>query len=212
MKDRNTINRGRKFDQVRDGASAVFLRDGYAAACVDDIARAARVSKATLYSYFPDKKLMFQDVFEAAMTSAFATAPFDIDRKGPASPGLEHTLRQLGDWLLIPVVLQLHRVALTEAGRFPALARSYRARRDRAVLVPLSAQIDIWASRGDIQVSDPALLARQIFHLFASEVQQTALLGDAEQMAPDDIATLARSTARLVLRACSVSDRASVNA
>jgi len=53
------IKRGRKFDQVLSGARDVFLRDGFEGASVDDIARAAGVSKATLYSYFPDKRLLF---------------------------------------------------------------------------------------------------------------------------------------------------------
>ena len=56
------ITRGRKFDQVRDGAAVIFLRDGYAAASVDDIARSARVSKATLYSYFRTRSAMFREI------------------------------------------------------------------------------------------------------------------------------------------------------
>ncbi len=44
------IRRGRKFEQVLAGARDIFLRDGFDGASVDDIARAAGVSKATLYS------------------------------------------------------------------------------------------------------------------------------------------------------------------
>ena len=44
------IKKGRKFDQVLDGAREIFLRDGFEGASVDEIARAAGVSKATLYS------------------------------------------------------------------------------------------------------------------------------------------------------------------
>ena len=56
------IRKGRKFDQVLDGARQVFLTDGFEGASVDEIARAANVSKATLYSYFPDKRLLFMEV------------------------------------------------------------------------------------------------------------------------------------------------------
>ncbi|MEL6597866.1 MAG: helix-turn-helix domain-containing protein, partial [Pseudomonadota bacterium] len=56
------IKRGRKFDQVLDGARKIFMSDGYEGASVDDIAKAAEVSKATLYSYFPDKRLLFMEV------------------------------------------------------------------------------------------------------------------------------------------------------
>ena len=56
--------KGRKFDQVLEGARQVFMSDGFEGASVDDIARAANVSKATLYSYFPDKRLMFTEMAE----------------------------------------------------------------------------------------------------------------------------------------------------
>ncbi len=59
---KTAIRKGRKFDQVLAGARTIFLRDGFDGASVDDIAREAKVSKATLYSYFPDKRLLFKEV------------------------------------------------------------------------------------------------------------------------------------------------------
>jgi len=59
------IRKGRKFDQVLNGARAVFMRDGFEGASVDEIAKTAGVSKATLYSYFPDKRLLFAEVAKA---------------------------------------------------------------------------------------------------------------------------------------------------
>lgn len=56
------IKKGRKFDQVVEGATKVFLRDGFEGASVDDIAREAGVSKATLYAYFPDKRVLFLEI------------------------------------------------------------------------------------------------------------------------------------------------------
>lgn len=60
------VTRGRKFLQVL-GARTIFLRDGFEGAAVDDIAREAGVSKATLYSYFPDKRVMFMEVFRSEL-------------------------------------------------------------------------------------------------------------------------------------------------
>ena len=56
------IKQGRKWSQVLDGARTVFMRDGFEGASVDDIVREAGVSKATLYSYFPDKRHLFTEV------------------------------------------------------------------------------------------------------------------------------------------------------
>ena len=49
--DKSRVRRGRKFEQVLEGATQVFLQHGFEGASVDDIAREAGVSKATLYSY-----------------------------------------------------------------------------------------------------------------------------------------------------------------
>ena len=58
--------KGRKVEQVLAGAHDVFMAEGYEGANVDAIAKAAGVSKATLYSYFPDKKSLFAAVARAA--------------------------------------------------------------------------------------------------------------------------------------------------
>ncbi|WP_291737881.1 TetR/AcrR family transcriptional regulator, partial [Leisingera sp. F5] len=58
----SVLRTGRKFDQVLAGAREVFLADGFEGASVDNIAKAAGVSKATLYSYFPDKRVLFMEV------------------------------------------------------------------------------------------------------------------------------------------------------
>ena len=39
MTDQSAIRQGRKFDQVLEGARAIFLRDGFEGAGVDDIAK-----------------------------------------------------------------------------------------------------------------------------------------------------------------------------
>ena len=56
------INKGRKYQQVISGARSIFLSEGFEAANMDVIAQTAKVSKATLYSYFPDKQSLFIEV------------------------------------------------------------------------------------------------------------------------------------------------------
>ena len=50
--------------QIIDGARAVFLSRGFDAASMNDIARAAGVSKGTLYVYFHDKERLFEAIVE----------------------------------------------------------------------------------------------------------------------------------------------------
>ena len=94
------IARGRKFQQVLEGARAIFLRDGFEGASVDDIAREAGVSKATLYSYFPDKRVMFIEVFRSELAreagAAFAVAAGSFDEE-PGEGTIAVTLAETDD-------------------------------------------------------------------------------------------------------------------
>src|SRR5579863_2588630 len=49
----------RKREQVMDAATELFLAQGYGAVSMDAVARAAGVSKATLYAYFASKSALF---------------------------------------------------------------------------------------------------------------------------------------------------------
>ena len=81
MEVESLIKRGRKFDQVIEGASRVFMAEGFEGASVDTIAREAGVSNATLYSYFPDKKLLFIEVAQREITRQ-ASLIAEIDHNG----------------------------------------------------------------------------------------------------------------------------------
>ncbi|MCH2459013.1 MAG: TetR/AcrR family transcriptional regulator, partial [Henriciella sp.] len=57
--------RERKMAEVLFGAREVFFRCGYEGATVDAIAAEGKVSKATMYSYFPTKEQLFLSVVES---------------------------------------------------------------------------------------------------------------------------------------------------
>ena len=51
---------GAKRRQVMEGAREIFMSAGFDAASMNDIARAAGVSKGTLYAYFDSKEALFE--------------------------------------------------------------------------------------------------------------------------------------------------------
>ncbi len=59
-------NEGGRRQHVLDAALLIFARYGYRKASVEDVARAADISRPGLYLYFPSK----QDLFRAAVTYA----------------------------------------------------------------------------------------------------------------------------------------------
>lgn len=200
MNEQSAITRGRKFEQVRDGASTVFMREGYAAASVDEIARAANVSKATLYSYFPDKRLMFQEVLRTALERGFRDTVFSTDDADDPATTLPAVLTALAGWLISDLQLSLHRVVVAEATRFPDIAAAYADAVLTNVIRPLAELIDGWIATSQIVPHDTDQSARQLMALISGQLQPCALLSER---IPDDarIAQVGCSTAILFLNA-----------
>ena len=122
-----------KRDQILSGARRVFLRDGFAAASIDAIAAEARVSKRTLYVYYPSKEELFADVMrkqtiENPQTRALET----IEEMSPGSgEELRRDLLELAEKIVTtmmrPDYLALLRTTIADTHRFPQLGGIFRA-------------------------------------------------------------------------------------
>lgn len=113
---------------IIDAATTAFLRKGYPATSMDEVAAAAAVSKQTVYKHFGDKETLFTHIIQRLMTSADEAIQQASAALGD-STDLSHDLRVLARVLLEslrrPQVLQLRRVVIGEAERFPELGRTY---------------------------------------------------------------------------------------
>ncbi len=157
--------------RIIEGADRVFLRDGLAGACVDNIARAAGVSKATLYRHFDDKTALFTAwLLEKAEQAVDGL--FDDPLPEDARP-LEEVLTEIAARFLRVIGddggRALVRTAVAEAARLPAVgAAFYRAivseGRDQVAKV-LQRAID----RGEIRPHDVRHAAGQFIALCRAE-------------------------------------------
>ncbi|WP_405182186.1 TetR/AcrR family transcriptional regulator [Nocardia sp. NBC_01377] len=107
--------------RLRDAAVRTFLENGYDATTMVAIAEAAGTAKATLYARYPDKRAVFLDVIPWALSRAVPPDPAPTD-----DDDLRGTLIAIGrgalDHALDPDIVQLHKIARTEAHRFPEFA------------------------------------------------------------------------------------------
>src|SRR5262245_20089706 len=78
--------------QIVEGARRIFLAQGFDAASMNDIAKAAGVSKGTLYVYFQDKEELFAAIVHAECL-VHAEGAFTLD---PDDHDVEGTLTRLG--------------------------------------------------------------------------------------------------------------------
>jgi TetR/AcrR family transcriptional regulator, mexJK operon transcriptional repressor len=112
----------RKRTAILEGAKAVFLRDGFGLATMDDVAAAAGVGKQTVYRHFGSKEALFLGLVQAMCADAISATAVPAH---PAKRLIDDELRALGQLLarslIAPDSLGLYRAVVAEAGRLPAL-------------------------------------------------------------------------------------------
>ena len=91
-----------KRQQIIDGARRVFIEMGFDAASMNDITRAAGVSKGTIYVYFANKEELFEALIEEERGSIFKNLYEALEYSGD----LRKTLIHFGKALSIKITSQ----------------------------------------------------------------------------------------------------------
>jgi len=171
------IRKGRKFEQVLDGARAVFLSDGYEGANVDEIARVAGVSKATLYSYFPDKRLLFSEVLRNECERQADEALHLIDMTAPPRVVLTAGARRLVAFTLSEFGQAMHRICSAEAVRFPDLGRQFYESGPMMARERIGNYLREACARGELTIDDIDLAADQFVQLCQADYLDRMVFG-----------------------------------
>ena len=157
---------GRKVEQVLAGARTVFLRDGFEGASVDAIAREAGVSKATLYSYFADKRVLFMAVGHGECRRQSGQIMSDIDREAPPHEVLTEIGRRILWFMCSDLGQRLFRMCVAEAERFPELGRQFWETGHVVVRGHIVAYLEGAVARGALApIEDLDFAAEQFFEL-----------------------------------------------
>jgi AcrR family transcriptional regulator len=173
------VRRGRKFDQVLDGARKIFLRDGFERAAVDDIAREAGVSKATIYAYFPDKQLMFLEVARTECLRQTEAAEAAIDPSLPVRAALTIAGQRITEFHISDYGQRMFRIVVGEGERFPGLAQQFHATGPGLIHDRLAHHLGQQVEKGKLRIDDLDLAADQFVQLCMAGVQERLLFGVA---------------------------------
>jgi len=161
----------------------LFFRDGYGATSMSEVARAARVSKTTLYSRFESKAALLRAIV------ADQIAGWD-DHGRHRAPMVERgslaeTLKAYGEIVLQAGLsedfVQLNRILYAESGRFPEIAEIADSR-FRLGARYVARQIREFADRDQIPCRDPEAAA-ELFLTMIVGWTSVVILG-ARQVAP----------------------------
>lgn len=171
------VKQGRKFDQVLDGARKVFMRDGFEGASVDDIVREAGVSKATLYSYFPDKRLLFIEVAKIECQAQSEDAVAEITSSVDIRYALTTAAKRMTRFFMSDVGLQVHRIIVGESQRFPEIGREFYECGPAKVHAILRQFLQNAVNAGALKIDDIDLAADQFPELCKAGLHLKLVLG-----------------------------------
>lgn len=171
------VRQGRKFDQVLEGARKVFMRDGFEGASVDDIVREAGVSKATLYSYFPDKRLLFIEVAKIECQAQSDDAVAEITSSDDVRHALTTAAKRMTRFFMSDIGLQVHRIIVGESQRFPEIGREFYECGPAKVHAILRQFLQNAVDAGALQIDDIDLAADQFPELCKAGLHLKLVLG-----------------------------------
>ena len=193
------IRRGRKFDQVLAGAREVFLADGFGGASVSKIAAVAEVSKATIYSYFPDKRALFSEVIRKECHQQAESALRLVDTGRPPREVLTEAARQLLGFLLSEFSQRVFRICLAEADRFPELGHAFYESGPMMGRRRLGDYLRAAVERGELAIDDFELAADQFAELCKATLWPRAMFGIQQDFDAAEIDRIARAATETFL-------------
>jgi AcrR family transcriptional regulator len=147
--------------QIIEGARTIFRVLGFDAASMGEIAKAAGVSKGTLYVYFKDKDELFQAIVEKECAFQ-AEGVFDLDASDPDVAG---TLTRMGvafvKVLCVPERLHTFRTVFAIADRKPNVGRTFYETGPGIGIAKMRAYFDAQVAAGRLTVVDTEVAAAQ---------------------------------------------------
>lgn len=184
---KDIIRKGRKFDQVLEGARAVFLSDGFEGASVDAIAKRAGVSKATLYSYFPDKKHLFTEIGRLECLRQAQAAKTSVDPSASPRVVLAQAARHITQFLLSDFAQSAFRVCVAESDRFPELGREFYESGPHVGKEVLGEYLTQATACGALKIDDINLAAHQFMALCKAEIFDKRVFGVQDSFSDAEI-------------------------
>ncbi len=154
-------------ERLREAAADTFLEYGYDRTTMEAVARAAGITKRTLYARYPDKRRLFIAVIAWALARQERHQPVGQPVPDDLAGGLMAIARPTVAAAVAPDAVRLRRMAIAEAARFPEFATSAHSLtwlpRMREVMDLLGRH----AAAGTVTIADVELAAEQFIAMVA---------------------------------------------
>jgi AcrR family transcriptional regulator len=191
---------GAKRRQVLEGAREVFMSAGFDAGSMNDIARAAGVSKGTLYAYFESKVALF----EALIREDRAHQPERSCMFPPDEPDPAKALAIYGRALVAHVTesdaLTQARVVAFAAAKFPRLGQTFYEAGPLFGVLKLKDRLDAYVAAGTLAIDDTTLAARQFVDLCLGDILKRLLFMVVTSLSEEEIGLTVDSAVHMFMK------------
>ena len=163
---------------IIDAARRTFLSKGFEAASMDQIALLAGVSKRTVYNRFRSKEELFAAAINESCKRLVPTDVADIEAHLPPEQFIAEMARVIVRGIFSAESIALRRIATFEAGRNPALGRSYLEFGPRWLVRTCAESFQRMQERGVLKPGDSETAVWQLGSLITEPLHTEVLLGD----------------------------------
>lgn len=149
-----------KSRQILNGAREVFLAQGFDGASMGEIARAAGVSKGTLYVYFPSKEELFAALVRE-QSQQTAEHCFVLDPEEDVQAALVALSHRYIRAMIQPANVATVRMVIGVAEKLPQIGRLYYASAQERAVALLSEWLRAKVTAGELVIDDVELASWQ---------------------------------------------------
>jgi AcrR family transcriptional regulator len=173
--------------QIVQGARSIFMAHGFDAASMGEIAKAAGVSKGTLYVYFKDKDELFKAIVEKECVFQ-AEGIFEFDVADPDVGGtLTRVCTAFVQLLCAPNRQSPLRAVIAIADRMPNIGRMFYETGPAVGIAKMRAYLEAQVAAGRVVIPDCEVAAAQLMESCHATLFKPLLFNFAPPPPPERI-------------------------
>ena len=191
---------GSKRRQILEGARKVFLDLGFDGASMGEIARAAGVSKGTLYVYFADKSRLFEAIVEEEKLEQGRNA-FNFDPSRDVDTTLPEFGRAYISLLCRPGGGSAIRTVMAIAERMPDVGSRFYTQVIAFTVDQFATYLEARGRLGELAADDYQLAAWQFMQMCQATLFQAFIFQAKPSPSPEQIAKVVDSATQVFFAA-----------
>lgn len=167
----------RRRETLLRAAAEVFFEQGYAATSIDAIIERAGGSKRNIYNEFGNKQGLFSAIVRETADKVLSTLVIEEIEERDLRETLAAFGRHLMRVYMSPTLIGIYRIAVTEANRFPDLAKSFYEQGPARGTSRLAEILEVANERSEIRTDDCLRAAGHFVSMIRDNLHLQVVLG-----------------------------------